>query len=183
MSVRWSTAVLVGALLLALSNQLLGRACYDAVPAVDPPARAAGESLPARRALDVYLACLDSLAVRPLAVRPSSGVGGGAEPVEPVPVQVYRRACGAALGTPAFAEYQRRYGAAALSVIRSVAEAEMASAAEFLLTPQAETVGADLVWMAAFGRIAARTRGFHADLSSMLDVDPMPAASPAAVVP
>ena len=180
MNVRWSTALLFGALLLALSNHMLGRACYDAVPASDPSERAAGDPVRARHALDAYLACLDSLAVRPLALPPSPGAGTGAAPVEPLPVQVYRRACGGALGASAFADYRRRYGAAALSVIRSVAEAEMASAAEFLLTPQAGAVGADSVWMAAFGRIAARTRGFHADLSSMLDVDPLPAhAGPA----
>ena len=172
MTARWSTALLGGALLLALSNQMLGRACYDAAPGPDSPSRVVGDYVSARHELDLYLSCLDSLAIRPLSAPPAPPAAAGAPPVEPVPVQVYRRACGDPLVTSAFGDYTRRYGTAALSVIRSVAEAELASAAQFLLTPQARAVSADPVWMAAFGRIAARTRGFHADLSSTLSLDP-----------
>ena len=111
MSARWSTALLGGALLLALSNQMLGRACYDAAPGIDSPSRVVGDFASARHEVDVYLSCVDSLAVRPLAAPPSPPVVAGAESVEQMPVQVYRRACGDRLGTSAFGDYQRRCGA------------------------------------------------------------------------
>ena len=179
MSIRWSTALFGGALLLAFSNQMLGRACYQAAPGVPSPAATVGDVVAARYELDRYLSCVDTLASRPLPPVDGQADPEAASSTEPLPVQLYRRACGARLGNSEFADYERRYGTAALAVVRSLADAELAAAAQFLLTPRADAVAADPVWMAAFGRIAARTRGFHADLLSALAAAPTPASAAA----
>ena len=158
--------ILLGCLLLALVNHFLGRAFYQVVPEEIVRSAAAPDRAVASRALDVFVACLDTLAGAPVGtISPDPSPVGDTDVV----LGVYERACAVRLSSVAFTPYRLRYGEASVEAIRRLVAEQLAPARDFLSTDQGSRLDPGPVWMAAFGRAAANVRGFHVHLQNHVD--------------